>query len=287
MPTSITCSVVSMPSHSFSFPCETFPPPSVVQGNTLPFVSPVSFPHPAFFPHLIFPKLEPDGPPPFLVRIPAHLPPRRSSMGTISLPSPGTVSFPSMWVVSSSAHYQAFLVGVCVWGALAKATAPAAGLLTRSPVTLISSWSASLGSQDANHIPKASQTIFPPWMESNMCSPFGTKCLSSVSDLPQTSVHWVPIVLPSFSLRGCSQPKPFLLGSGGGVGGGGGHAVESAWTQGRISVWYLPLLPKLGCHTESLRKTSEDTWTIQWRLSVSSLPPFLRGYCPWFSGVFL
>lgn len=120
-----------------------------------------------------------------------------------------------------------------------------------------------------------------------MCSPFGTKCLSSVSDLPQTSVHWVPIVLPSFSLRRCSQPKPFLLGSGGGVGGWGvGHAVESAWTQGRISVWYLPLLPKLGCHTGSLRKTSEDTWTIQWRLSVSSLPPFLRGYCPWFSGVF-
>lgn len=118
MPTSITCSVVSMPSHSFSFPCETFPPPSVVQGNTLPLVSPVSFPHPAFFPHLIFPKLEPDGPPPFLVRIPAHLPPRSSSMGTISLPSLGAVSFPSMWVVSSSAHYQVFLVGVGGGGGL-------------------------------------------------------------------------------------------------------------------------------------------------------------------------
>lgn len=80
------------------------------------------------------------------------------------------------------------------------------------------------------------------------------------------------------------NPSSWAVGRGGGW--GVGHAVESAWTQGRISVWYLPLLPKLGCHTGSLRKTSEDTWTIQWRLSVSSLPPFLRGYCPWFSGVF-
>lgn len=35
--------------------------------------------------------------------------------------------------------------------------------------------------------------------------------VSSVSDLPQMRVHWVPIVLPSFSLQRYSQPKPFLL----------------------------------------------------------------------------
>ena len=139
-----------------------------------------------------------------------------------------------------------------------------------SRVTLVSSWSAYLGSQDANHIPKASQTIFPPWMESNMCSPFGTKCLSSVSDLPQMKVHWVPIVLPSFSLQRYSQPKPFLLEQC----LGGGHLTEPTWMQGQICVWHPPLLPKLKCHTGNLRRTNEETWTVQWRLYVPSLFSF-------------
>lgn len=108
-----------------------------------------------------------------------------------------------------------------------------------SRMTLISSWSAYLGSQDANHIPKASQTIFPPWMESNMCSPFGTKCLSSVSDLPQMTVHRVPIVLPSFSLQRYSQSKPFLLEQC----RGRGHLTEPAWMQGQICFGTCPLSP--------------------------------------------
>lgn len=92
-----------------------------------------------------------------------------------------------------------------------------------------------------------------------MCSPFGTKCLSSVSDLPQKRIHRVPIVLPSFSPQRYSQPKPFLLEE---CQAGGGHLTEPAWTQGQICVGHQPLLPKLKRHTGNLRRTNEETWTV-------------------------
>lgn len=102
-------------------------------------------------------------------------------------------------------------------GSLAKATAPTAGLTAHSPVTLISFFSTHLGSQDANHIPKARQTIFPPWMESNMCSPFGTKCLSSVSVTfrRRESTGFLLFCLPLLSRAAERSLPPRLWGRGG------------------------------------------------------------------------
>lgn len=98
---------------------------------------------------------------------------------------------------------------------LAKATAFVAELLAHSPVTLVSFLSTYLGSQDANHIPKASQTIFPPWMESNMCSPFGTKCLSSVSvTFHRRESTGLMLFCPPLLLNCREKPSSWTMGQG-------------------------------------------------------------------------
>jgi hypothetical protein len=179
-----------------------------------------------------------------------------------------------MWADSTLAHYQAFL-----WrregekeegreggrerrregGSLAKATAPASGLLAHSPVTLISFLSTHLGSQDANHIPKASQTIFLHWKASNMCSPFGTKRLSSVSVTfhRQESTGLLLFCLPLLSRAAERRPPSQTAGQGCGLRRAAGIDTEAI-----RRVWHLPLLPKLKCHIGNLRDTDGDMGTL-------------------------
>lgn len=105
---SVSCSVMSTPSFSIAFPCETLYPPSVICKQHSPlYVSCLFFaPHPSC---LIFPETWTWRAITFPTWRSAQLPRRSSSLGGYLLPSLGTISFPSSlwrWRISGKIYCQ-------------------------------------------------------------------------------------------------------------------------------------------------------------------------------------